>query len=340
MKISVILPCYNAEPYLSACLDSLLGQSMRDFEVIFVDDGSRDGSLALARRYAERDKRIQVFAQANQGVSAARNLGLAQARGEWVTFVDGDDIVPGDALEILLSGAAENVDVVVCPHETFDERGRVQPVWPDTRWYRKKGELKKRAAALRLIEGDCVLNIMCGKLIRRAMLEREQIQLVPGLKMAEDALFNLEAVLCARDIAYVHRIAYQYRLHSQSATGSRKTGEWEAHRPWLTAMRDMLLRRGLLERYYVPMLDSCALRLYKDGGIGGVMREFNEKVKPLLALEGLKRDSMTLYGRAALALCRSGRYPAVYPAIAVCQIIKRKCVGAASALRAGRERPQ
>ena len=67
MKISVILPCYNAGAYLSACLDSLLAQSMRDFEVIFVDDGSRDDSLALARRYAERDARIHVFSQENQG---------------------------------------------------------------------------------------------------------------------------------------------------------------------------------------------------------------------------------------------------------------------------------
>ena len=108
MKISVILPCYNAGAYLSACLDSLLAQSMRDFEVIFVDDGSRDDSLALARRYAERDARIHVFSQENQGVSAARNLGLARARGEWITFVDGDDLLPPDGFETLLSGAAED----------------------------------------------------------------------------------------------------------------------------------------------------------------------------------------------------------------------------------------
>ena len=123
MKISVILPCYNAERYLNACFESLFAQSMRDFEVIFIDDGSLDGSLAIARRCAGRDDRIRVFAQENQGVSAARNLGLSHARGEWITFVDGDDILPPDALETLLSGAAEDVDMVVCPHETFDEAG-------------------------------------------------------------------------------------------------------------------------------------------------------------------------------------------------------------------------
>lgn len=80
MKISVILPCYNAGAYLSACLDSLLAQSMRDFEVIFVDDGSRDDSLALARRYAERDARIHVFSQENQG-SARRATSALRMRG-------------------------------------------------------------------------------------------------------------------------------------------------------------------------------------------------------------------------------------------------------------------
>ena len=340
MKISVILPCYNAEAYLSACLDALLSQSMRDFEVIFVDDGSRDDSLAIARRYAERDVRIRVFSQENQGVSAARNLGLAHARGEWITFVDGDDLLPPDAFETLLSGAAENVDMVVCPHETFDEAGRARPVWPENHWYKGTSEQKKHAAALRLIEGDCVLNIMCGKLIRREMIEREQIRLVSGLKMAEDALFNLEAVLCARDIAYVHRIAYRYRIHSQSATGSRLAGEWEAHEPWLAAMRDMLRRRGELERYYAPLLNSFVLRLYKDGGIGGVMRQFNEKVRQYLALDGLNHSQMTCYGRFVWALCKKGGYPAVYPLIAFCQIIRRKGGEAAFALRAEREKPQ
>ena len=340
MKISVILPCYNAEKYLSACLDSILAQNMRDFEVIFVDDGSQDGSLAAARRYAERDARIHVFSQANRGVSAARNLGLAHAQGEWITFVDGDDILPPDAFETLLSGAAEGMDVVVCPHETFDEQGHVRPVWPDTHWFQKSGERKKHAAALRLIEGDCVLNIMCGKLIRRALIEREQLRLVSNVKMAEDALFNLEAVLCAREIAYVHRIAYRYRIHSQSATGSRRDSEWDAHLPWLMAMRDMLARRGELERYYAPLLNSFVLRLYKDGGIGGVMREFNIKAKPCLALEGLDGAKMTVYGRIVWRLCENGRYPLAYPLLAAGQIIRRKCGEAVFALRAEREKPQ
>ena len=160
------------------------------------------------------------------------------------------------------------------------------------------------------------------------------------MKMAEDALFNLETVLCARNIAYVHHVAYRYRIHSASATGGRRNSEWEAHLPWLVAMRNMLARRGELERYYAPLLNSFALRLYKDGGIGGVVREFNTKVKPYLALDGLTRAKMTPYGRVVWALCRRGRYPTAYPLIAVVQMMKRKCGEAAFALRAEREKPQ
>lgn len=105
-------------------------------------------------------------------------------------------------------------------------------------------------------------------------------------------------------------------------------------------MRNMLARRGELERYYAPLLNSFALRLYKDGGIGGVVREFNTKVKPYLALDGLTRAKMTPYGRTVWALCRRGRYPTAYPLIAVVQMMKRKCGEAAFALRAEREKPR
>ena len=93
MKLSVIIPCYNAERYLPACLDAVLAQSEPDFEVILVDDGSQDGTLAIARSYAALDARLTVLHQENAGVCAARNLGLDRAQGEWVTFVDADDLL-------------------------------------------------------------------------------------------------------------------------------------------------------------------------------------------------------------------------------------------------------
>lgn len=340
MKISIIIPCYNSEKYLGACMDSVLSQSFSDFEAILIDDGSRDGTRAVAQTYAQKDPRVRVLAQENAGVAAARNLGLAHAKGEWITFVDSDDLLPRDALDTLLSGVGEEIDMVVCAHETFDETGKREVVIPESRWMDKRGEAQRRAAALRLIEGDSVLNIMCNKLHRRALLERESIRLKPGVKIAEDALFNLEAVLCGRGIAYVNRVAYCYRTHSASAMHTQTSSEMQRHEPWLLAMRDMLISRGQMEAYFPAYLDSAVLRLYKDGGVSHAVRRFGSDVLPLLPLTELNPKSMTFGARVLAWLCKKGLYPAVYPMIYPVQVIRRKLSEAAFALRAKKEMPQ
>lgn len=90
-KISIIVPVYNTERYLSKCIDSILSQSFTDFELLLINDGSLDYSGAICDQYAANDSRVTVFHKENGGVSSARNLGLDNARGEWVTFVDSDD---------------------------------------------------------------------------------------------------------------------------------------------------------------------------------------------------------------------------------------------------------
>lgn len=340
MKISVIIPCYNSQKYLSACMDSVLAQTFEDFEAILIDDGSKDNTLAIARRYAEKDSRVRVLAKENGGVAAARNLALEHAQGEWVTFVDSDDLLPPDALDTLLSGVNDGVDLVVCAHETFDETGRRETVIPETRWMDLSGERKRRAAALRLIEGDSVLNIMCNKLHRRALLEREGIRLRQGVKIAEDALFNLEAVLLGRGIAYVNRVAYCYRTHGASAMHTQPQNEMQRHRPWLLAMRDMLLRRGQMEAFFAAYVDSAALRLYKDGGVTAVIRRFQSDVVPLVPLDRIDEGKLSPGGRLLYAICRAGAYPYVYPLIYPVQVIRRKLSQAAFVLRAKKEMPE
>lgn len=340
MKISIIIPCYNSEKYLRACMDSVLAQSFSDFEAILIDDGSKDDTLAVAREIEKMDERVRVLAKENGGVAAARNLGLDHAQGEWVTFVDSDDLLPRDALEMLLSGVDEETDMVVCAHETFDESGTLETVIPQSRWMDKQGEARRRAVCLRLIEGDCVLNLMCNKLHRRSLIEREGLRLTKGVKMAEDALFNLEAVLCGRKTAYVNRVAYRYRMHAASATGSDHGKEYDRHLPWLRAMGEMLLRRGAMEAYFGAYLDSIALRLYKDGGVSGVMHEFDSKVKPLLTLEKLNKAKMTSGDRVLLWLSRKGLYRRVYPLIYPVQVLCRKAGEIRFALARKKEMPK
>lgn len=119
--ISVIVPVYNVEKYLPRCLDSILGQSFRDIEVICIDDGSTDGSSEILFRYAEQDERLRVITQENRGIAAARNAGLDIAVGRYITFLDSDDEVASDIYEKLFSQDVEEVDALCFgAHELLD----------------------------------------------------------------------------------------------------------------------------------------------------------------------------------------------------------------------------
>ena len=109
--VSVIVPIYNSEKYLKRCVDSILSQTFSDFELLLVDDGSTDGSGSICDEYSVKDSRVRVFHKENGGVSSARNLGLDNARGEWITFVDSDDYLEESFLAEL--SVFEDVDWVV-----------------------------------------------------------------------------------------------------------------------------------------------------------------------------------------------------------------------------------
>ena len=311
---------------------SVLAQDMADFEVILIDDGSPDNTLALAQAVAGRDARVRVLSQENAGVSAARNRGIDEARGEWLTFVDADDLLPEGAFSALLAAAGDEADMVVGAHETFGD-GDARVVRPGTKWMDRRGEKRRRAVALRLIEGDEVLNIMCGKLIRRELVAREGLRLAREVAVAEDALFNLEAALCAREIAYVDTPIYRYRMHAASKMHTQTRSQMDMHEPWLRATRAMLARRGVLETYFPALLDSAALRLYKDGGVAGVMRGFHLRVVPLLRPNELDARKLSFGGGILRTLCLSGAYPIVYPLIWPFQVAARKLGELQNALR-------
>ena len=128
-----IVPIYNAERYLSACLDSLLAQTAKELQIILVDDGSTDGSLAIAKSYTVRDPRVELYRQPHAGQSAARNLGLKHAHGEYVAFVDADDTIAPDWCEKHVE-AIEGVDSV----QSGNPRNRYQYTVVWNRLYRRE----------------------------------------------------------------------------------------------------------------------------------------------------------------------------------------------------------
>ena len=142
--ISFIVPIYNAEQYLPACLDSLLGQTVHDLQIILVDDSSTDGSLAVAQRYAAQDTRIEIYVQSHAGQSAARNKGLSYVKGDYLAFVDADDTIDTNWCETMLQ-AIEGVDYVQSGYnDTKIPCHRYQFTSPCMRLYRRSAIEKLR----------------------------------------------------------------------------------------------------------------------------------------------------------------------------------------------------
>lgn len=115
--ISIIIPVYNTEKYLERCINSVLDSTYENFEILLVDDGSNDRSLEICRNYSDRDSRIRVFMQKSRGgVSSARNRGIEESLGEWIVFVDSDDVIACDFLAVVADKACQNTDMIFFDH--------------------------------------------------------------------------------------------------------------------------------------------------------------------------------------------------------------------------------
>lgn len=204
MKISVIVPVYNVENYLSACLDSILSQTYQDFEIILIDDGSKDASGQICDAYAGKDPRIQVVHQENGGVSRARNRGLELATGELISFIDSDDTLEPDMYELLVRVMREhNADISHCGYKHIV--GEEIRLVHDT----KRVIPQHTQGALDcFVDGRMFGGGLWNKLYRRELLDNFSFR--EDLKNNEDILFNFEAFRQANRSVFADYPLYNY----------------------------------------------------------------------------------------------------------------------------------
>lgn len=209
--VSVIIPVYNTADYLPQCLDSLLRQPFAGFELILVDDGSTDGSAAVADNYAASDLRVRVIHQPNQGVSAARNRGLDAASGIYVTFVDADDWVEEGYFEQLAPAAAGH-DILYFG----GRRSNRQNETLDTLDFEPADSRRTPAAELigYLAESELLGRIWL-MWIRRELLEKDRIRFPEGIQLHEDFLFASACLLRCRSLAFCADRLYVYMDYSR-----------------------------------------------------------------------------------------------------------------------------
>lgn len=206
MFLSVIIPVYNAEKYLGECLASLLRQDIpaEDYEIICVNDGSKDGSLTLLQDFARQYTNVIVIDKENGGVTTARNAGLSAAQGDYIWFIDADDMVPENILGMLRSKAAG------CDRVTFDAYQFTDAL--------TESEWEKFHAGTLPVNTPWYDSVVWRCLLRRSFLEKHDLYFrYPELTHGEDGLFMHEVTLCAPQTLHLEKILYFYRIHSGSA---------------------------------------------------------------------------------------------------------------------------
>ena len=212
MKLSIIIPAYNAEAYLPQCLDSILAQEHSGCEVIVVDDGSTDGTAALLQRYPD----VKVIHQANRGMSTARNRGLDEARGEYILFVDSDDLLTDDAIETLVAELSGEDIIAFNAKKLHDATGE-QTYHPTIR-EPETTDGWTYFCRHRLEATDIHFVCIWQRTYRRQFLIDNNLRFADGILRAEDDLFTTQAMLAAKTLRTITPCLYIYRIRANSIT--------------------------------------------------------------------------------------------------------------------------
>ncbi len=221
IKVSVIVAVYNMERYLEECLDSLLAQTLRETEIICINDGSADSSARILEEYAKKDSRIAIYGQKNAGLSVTRNRGILLATGEYIYFMDSDDMLHPDALEKLYNKSAEQkLDVLYFNGKAFYENKTLQEKYPGFEgYYDRKGNYPELCTGPEMFrqmrELDEYRTNVGIQFFRRTYLLEQNLTFQPGI-LHEDNAFTFQAMLLAERAGYMNRTFFDRRVRENS----------------------------------------------------------------------------------------------------------------------------
>lgn len=265
IKISVIVPIYNAEAFLRPAMDSILDQRLRNIEIICVDDGSTDGSLRIVKEYQQKDSRIRIATQNNAGPGMARNNGLRRARGEYIAFLDADDFFSLDFLERVYATAKEgDLDIAVADYDLYQS---------DSAKFRKNitGEEQNLLVPGRVTSKndfpDQIFQLTDGyvwsKLFRRSFLLEKKLSFPEDLRMFEDVYFVVCALSLAERIGKCEGVLIHHRVYKEQAR-NRLFRKYYAQAPKMYAcIKDFLMQHGMYLPLSVSFVNLTAGRCFK-----------------------------------------------------------------------------
>lgn len=260
-EVSVIVPVYQAEKYIRQCIESILSQTFTDFELILVDDGSRDNSGQICDEYAMEDERVRVIHQKNTGVSDARNNGIARANGRYVCFVDADDRIENTMIEHCVFCIKEN-DADILRH------GHITELWKDGKCVSKE---KKTAPdfAKALTRRQIAENIEqfwqnCSNYVWNYFFKKEIIKQIkfPDIKVSEDHIFVLNALRKCEKICFLKEEPYHYCMRMGSSANRWQETGIECQLDMISACRHFMDGFGIKEETKRKLMSNIILSAY------------------------------------------------------------------------------
>lgn len=265
VKISVVMPIYNAVDYIRPAIDSVLNQTLTDIELICVDDGSTDNTLSVLKEYQQSDERVRIITENNAGPSTARNKGLARARGKYVIFLDADDFYDYELLEKLYGLAEENtLDIAICKFDIYNNRKSKfeDNIRSDHGEIFNESEIVSKNDYPDVIL-SCTTGYVWNKLFRKEFLHEKELTFDPDLRVFEDTHFVVNALSLAERIGKCHERLIHHRVYSEQPRNKLFRKYYRQVPVVYAKIKEFLRAHGMYTPLSQSFLNLSASRCYK-----------------------------------------------------------------------------
>lgn len=279
-KISIIIPVFNGEKYIEKCLESILNQKFKEYEVIVINDGSKDRTLDIINKYEMKDKRINIYSQENLGPSASRNSGIKKARGQYLAFIDADDFITDQYLEsMIFKCEKENLDLVTCGYIDVSKYGKVEL----NDFFDQYNANSKEEFIKCILSG--VGGTLWGKLFKREIIVDNNLLLDEELFMCEDLIFVLKYIFLCNSFNSIKDNLYVYnRLNARSISSNINFTYYENLLLVIKKIENILIEEKINEKFIADIISERII----DLSIKFIYLQSNSKISKRERVENIK----------------------------------------------------
>ena len=345
-KISIVIPVYKVEKYLRQCLDSVVGQTYKNLEIIVVDDGSPDNCGAICDEYAQKDERVQVIHKENGGLCAARNDGIARATGDWIAFVDSDDWCEPDMYEQAVNALEDGVDILMfSSFSNIGDRQVVIPAFAQEFTTEDSALIKHMQVAMinqhyTPLESRFAPGCPWNRLFRASLIRDHAITYPTEVRAGEDGIFNLQVFQFTKKIKFIDVPLYHYRYNENSITNKYTPDRPEIDHRLFEELFAIGRKYGLSEEYFQALNDmivdytaQCGRRCFFNPKATGSLSQKLKRANKVLhsepvyhALDVADRSKLSKAGKV-LTLSRHHNVLILYAVTRAAQILKYNRLG-------------